>query len=152
MRSAAVTVSSGRFLTNMTSRHADGESGVYAEATEIKIVIQHRRRATAWIIRKRTYGKKGEEMQITIIIDSFEELKKLRSLLGEKVEVNTIKQVSNDIKPQKTESKPAAKTGKKKIDTGKIKALKKAGWSVPKIADEMRCSVATVYNHLAEGK
>lgn len=92
-------------------------------------------------------------MQITIIIDSFEELKKLRGLLGDKpAEVNVIKQVSNVSKPQKTESKPAAKTTKKKIDTGKIKALKKAGWSVPKIADEMRCSVATVYNHLAEGK
>ena len=99
-------------------------------------------------------------MQITIIIDSFEELKKLRGLLGDKpAEVNVIKQVSNVSKPQKTdikqketELKPAAKTTKKKIDTGKIKALKKAGWSVPKIADEMRCSVATVYNHLAEGK
>ena len=101
-------------------------------------------------------------MQITIVIDSFEELKKFRSLLGEKVEVNPNKPelnlnkqqetAKNNIKPQKTESKPAAKTGKKKIDTGKIKALKKAGWSVPKIADEMRCSVATVYNHLAEGK
>ena len=92
-------------------------------------------------------------MQITIVIDSFEELKKLRSLLGEKAEANTIKQVSNISKPQKIEEKkPAAKTTKKKIDTGKIKALKKAGWSVPKIADEMRCSVATVYNHLAEGK
>ena len=33
-------------------------------------------------------GKKGEAMQITIVIDSFEELKKLRSLLDEKADVN----------------------------------------------------------------
>ena len=89
-------------------------------------------------------------MQITIVLDSFEDLKKLKALFGEKVEVNTIKQVTNTNKQQKTEEKP--KKEKKRIDTGKIKALKKAGWSVAKIADEMRCSVATVYNHLAEGK
>lgn len=95
-------------------------------------------------------------MQITIIIDSFEELKKLRGLLGDKpAEVNVIKQVSNVSKPQKTDIKqkeaelePAAKKGKKQIDAGKIRALHKAGWSAKKIADEMRCSVATVYNHL----
>ena len=101
-------------------------------------------------------------MQITIVIDSFEELKKLRSLLDEKADVNLNKPelnrnkqqktAKNNIKPQKTESKPAAKKGKKRIDAGKIRALKKAGWSVPKIADEMRCSQATVYNYLAEGR
>lgn len=35
---------------------------------------------------------------------------------------------------------------RKKIDRGKIIALHKAGWSGRKIADEMGCSVGTVYN------
>ena len=35
---------------------------------------------------------------------------------------------------------------RKKIDRGKIIALHKAGWSGKKIADEMRCSIGTVYN------
>ncbi len=39
---------------------------------------------------------------------------------------------------------------KKQIDEGKIKALRKAGWSLAKIADEMRCSTQTIANRLAE--
>lgn len=35
---------------------------------------------------------------------------------------------------------------RKNIDRGKIIALHKAGWSGRKIADEMGCSVGTVYN------
>lgn len=49
---------------------------------------------------------------------------------------------------------PAAKkkTGGKMVpvDHGKIVALARAGWSVAKIADEMRCSDQTVRNHLAK--
>ena len=37
-------------------------------------------------------------------------------------------------------------TKRKKIDRGKIIALHNAGWSGRKIADEMRCSIGTVYN------
>ncbi len=48
----------------------------------------------------------------------------------------------------KTCSKEKPDTEKKKIDIGKVHALKKAGWSVKKIADEMRCSQAAVYNAL----
>ena len=45
------------------------------------------------------------------------------------------------------EFKPSEKEkSKKKIDKGKIIALHNAGWSGKKIADEMRCSVGTVYN------
>lgn len=36
----------------------------------------------------------------------------------------------------------------KKIDHGKILALYKAGWSVAEIADEIGCSMQTVYNYL----
>ena len=38
-----------------------------------------------------------------------------------------------------------------KVDTGKIRALADAGWSVQKIADEMRLSWATVKKYLKEG-
>ena len=36
----------------------------------------------------------------------------------------------------------------KPVDTGKIKALAKAGWSAKKISDEMGISPSAVYNHL----
>lgn len=45
-----------------------------------------------------------------------------------------------------------AKKGDKKIDRGKIKALKKAGWKAWEIASECHCSEATVYNVLKEAE
>ena len=38
-----------------------------------------------------------------------------------------------------------SKRKQKQIDKGKIIALHNAGWSVTKIADEMKCAVSTVY-------
>ena len=47
--------------------------------------------------------------------------------------------------------KPTNPTGKKKpLDDGKMLALRKAGWTYEKIADEMRCSAQTVINHIKE--
>ena len=43
-------------------------------------------------------------------------------------------------------------TKKVTLDMGKVKALKNAGWSTPKIADEMRVSVSTVARRLNEEK
>lgn len=45
---------------------------------------------------------------------------------------------------------PAVDSGPKrvKIDTGKIMALRKAGWDLRKIADEMRISVSTVHKYV----
>lgn len=37
---------------------------------------------------------------------------------------------------------------KKKVDTGKLLALRKAGWTIEKIADELSVSVGTVCNYL----
>ena len=59
--------------------------------------------------------------------------------------------------PPKEEQKPApikaVKGGKKKqLDDGKMLALRKAGWSFEKIADEMHCATQTVINHLNETK
>ena len=39
---------------------------------------------------------------------------------------------------------------KKGIDKGKVKALRRAGWSIPKIADEMGVSTATIGYHLKQ--
>jgi len=39
-------------------------------------------------------------------------------------------------------------TNKKDIDMGKVKALRKAGWTLEKIADEMGCSAQTIANKL----
>lgn len=47
---------------------------------------------------------------------------------------------------------PEKKKEQKKIDVGKINALYDAGWSAAKIADEIGCSSATVYNYLNKKK
>lgn len=39
---------------------------------------------------------------------------------------------------------------KKVLDVGKMRALRDAGWSYEKIADEMRCGASTVYKKLKE--
>ena len=41
-------------------------------------------------------------------------------------------------------AEPEKKSGRKKIDRGKVMALHRAGWSNKKIADEMACSEASV--------
>lgn len=48
------------------------------------------------------------------------------------------------------ETKPAP--AKRPVDWGKAKALRKAGWSLAKIADELGVSVPTVSRHLKEVK
>ena len=48
------------------------------------------------------------------------------------------------------EAKPAPV--KRPVDWGKAKALRKAGWSLAKIADELGVSVPTVSQHLKEVK
>jgi len=54
-----------------------------------------------------------------------------------------------DPKPKATKPKTDTKTKKRQpFDVGKLGALRKAGWSVSKIADEMGCSEATVYTYM----
>ena len=53
----------------------------------------------------------------------------------------------------KEEPKPAPKKepkNKKTLDMGKVKALRNAGWSFEKIADEMGCAPQTIANRLKE--
>ena len=56
------------------------------------------------------------------------------------------KKAEKKAEPEK--KKPAGKRKRKPIDAGKIGALWKAGWSVAKIADEMRISEPTVRTYL----
>lgn len=82
-----------------------------------------------------------------IIIESFEDLKKLLEMFG-----SAPKQEEKKMDPKKEDAAKESPAPEKKkrnrgIDYGKIKALKDAGWTAEKIADEMGISVATVYNH-----
>lgn len=82
-----------------------------------------------------------------IIIESFEDLKKLLEMFG-----SAPKQEEKKMDPKKEDAAKESPAPEKKkrnrgIDYGKIKALKDAGWTAEKIADEMKISVATVYNH-----
>lgn len=57
-----------------------------------------------------------------------------------------------DLEPEKLpKGKPQPKKGKgRKLDDGKMLALRKAGWSYEKIADEMHCAPQTVINHIRD--
>lgn len=70
-------------------------------------------------------------------------VEEVKELLG----MNQPKAVVQE-EPPKAVKKPKAK--KNEVDIGKIKALSKAGWSVDKIADEMRIGKSTVYKKLKE--
>ena len=65
---------------------------------------------------------------------------------------NYLNEVVQDEKKEekKTEAgqKEKAKVERKKLDTPKMIALRKAGWTYDKIADEMGCSTQTVINHI----
>ena len=72
-----------------------------------------------------------------------EEIKELLGMMQPKAVVQE--------EPPKAVAKPKPKAKKKKeVDVGKIRALNKAGWSVEKIADEMRIGKSTVYKKLKE--
>ena len=72
-----------------------------------------------------------------------EEIKELLGMMQPKAVVQE--------EPPKAVMKAKPKPKKKKeVDVGKIRALNKAGWSVEKIADEMRIGKSTVYKKLKE--
>ena len=52
--------------------------------------------------------------------------------------------------PEKKKAPEKAAPKKKPLDDKKMLALRKAGWSYEKIADEMKCAVQTVINHIRE--
>jgi len=57
----------------------------------------------------------------------------------------------SDLTKELKQARSAAK-GKLDVDIGKMKALREAGWSYAKIADEMRISVGSVHNHLKQAE
>lgn len=53
---------------------------------------------------------------------------------------------------EKCDPAPKANTRRKDLDDGKIRALRKAGWTLEKIANEMGCATQTIKNRLDEYK
>lgn len=68
---------------------------------------------------------------------------------GEEPEPPAEKSLS-DLTKELKQARP--QKGKLDVDIGKMKALREAGWSYAKIADEMRISVGSVHNHLKQAE
>ena len=69
----------------------------------------------------------------------------LPAVSGEEPEPPAEKSLS-DLTKELKQARP--QKGKLDVDIGKMKALREAGWSYAKIADEMRISVGSVHNYL----
>lgn len=91
--------------------------------------------------------------ELVIILDDEEEQPEpelSENLVGTSQE--PLQEEPKEIEPKKAESikiEPK-KIKRKPLDKGKIGALYKAGWSVAKIADEMRCGQSTIYKTIKE--
>lgn len=59
-----------------------------------------------------------------------------------------IKLMADEPKKAAPKAEPKKQGAKKELDMGKVKALRKAGWTLEKIADEMGCSAQTIANKL----
>ena len=72
----------------------------------------------------------------------------------EQEQLEPVQEEPKQEEPKKAETKAKPKATKKAqpIDKGKIGALRKAGWAIAEIADEMKCSNNTVYKVLNELK
>lgn len=96
----------------------------------------------------------GEDVKVIVPMEEMEDrlmpmerlFNDVRFLMDEKAEksnpgheVAAQEMVSTNLPPQKK---------KKVLDMGKVTALRNAGWTLKKIADEMGVSEATIYNNL----
>ena len=61
-------------------------------------------------------------------------------------------QISADNTTKPSGKRTSTKGKRKPMDVGKLQALRKAGWSTTKIADEMGVSPQTILNHLNKQK
>lgn len=79
-------------------------------------------------------------------------LSMLEGALKVEAEHDTKKDKPNTGAPKKDETKSGAprRGGRPPFDTGKLKALLRAGWDIPKIADEMQVTEATIRKHCRE--
>ena len=93
-----------------------------------------------------------EKMSLDLCFDCARELKgviKQFAVALQDPELETAKETEPEPAPEpKQEKKPARK--RIELDLGKIGALREAGWSIGKIAEEIGCSAATIANHLNE--
>ena len=73
--------------------------------------------------------------------------------------IDEVRALLTDATPEKVivqapemDPEPEPKKTNKKIplDMGKVKALRKAGWTVEKIADDLRVSPSTIYSRMKE--
>lgn len=75
------------------------------------------------------------------------------NIISAEVAVKIWKYLNEPVLEEKKETKKEVppkqiQKAKKKLDTPKMVALRKAGWTYEKIADEMGCSTQTVINHI----
>lgn len=64
----------------------------------------------------------------------------------------TLSEIEAGLKQELKQARPAGGGKRMNVDIGKMKALREAGWSYAKIADEMRISVGSVHNHLKQAE
>ena len=64
----------------------------------------------------------------------------------------TLSEIEAGLKQELNQASPAGGGKRMNVDIGKMKALREAGWSYAKIADEMRISVGSVHNHLKQAE
>ena len=86
---------------------------------------------------------------VNAIEPSTETEKALKQIIVELLDshIEAHKKVDTKVKAEPKAAAPKKKPGRKPIDWPKAEACRKAGWSIPKIADELNCAEATVYNH-----
>ncbi|MBQ1571412.1 MAG: hypothetical protein IIZ78_09830 [Clostridiales bacterium] len=86
---------------------------------------------------------------VNVIEPSTETEKALKQIIVELLDshIEAPKKVDTKVKAEPKAAAPKKKPGRKPIDWPKAEACRKAGWSIPKIADELNCAEATVYNH-----
>jgi len=102
----------------------------------------------------KTMGQNGPELDEALRISALAYLDKLdppeAEQKDEKPEQKDEKPEQKDEKPEQKPEKTSASKKKKqpKIDAGKIKVLREAGWTLAGISKEMGCSQQTVANYL----
>ena len=85
---------------------------------------------------------------IVILLDGTNIDTKLAIQIWEELNIEIGDDQEKDPQEEDPEKPIVKKYAKKDIDDGKIKALRTAGWTVEQIAEEMKCSPVTIYNHL----
>ena len=88
-------------------------------------------------------------MQINITFNGYQEMRNFcQQILGQTEEKKPEPLTTQIVETMKTEPKKNGRQSKNELDDGKIKALREAGWTISKIADEFGASEATICNHL----